>query len=50
MPTVWGVDYKVTVTQLDTLITIIGGGECRADIHDWFSDYIKRDGMQQPQD
>lgn len=40
-----GVDYKVTVRQLDTLITIIGGGECRADIHNWFSDYIKRDGV-----
>lgn len=40
-----GVDYAVTVRQFDTLITIIGGGECRADIHNWFSDYIKREGI-----
>lgn len=40
-----GVKYKVSVMQLDTLITIIGGGEDRASIHDWFCDYIKRDGI-----
>lgn len=40
-----GVNYKVSVMQLDTLITIIGGGEDRASIHHWFTDYIKRDGI-----
>lgn len=40
-----GVDYAVTVRQLDTLVTIIGGGEDRASIHDWFSDYIKSFGI-----